>query len=32
MAEQRVPNRWLMLGVSMLGQIAGSLFVNAARS
>jgi MFS family permease len=30
MSEPRVPNRWLMLAVSMLGQVAGSLFVNAA--
>ena len=30
MAEQRTPNRWLMLGISMLGQVAGSLFVNTA--
>ncbi len=27
---QAVPNRWLMLAVGMLGQIAGSVFVNAA--
>lgn len=30
MAEQRVPNRWLMLTVSMSGQVAGSVFVGAA--
>ncbi len=30
MTELRVPNRWLMLGVSMLGQIAGTIFVNGA--
>jgi len=24
------PNRWLMLGVSMLGQVAGTIFVNGA--
>jgi MFS family permease len=30
--EQRTqtPNRWLMLGVSMLGQVAGTIFVNGA--
>lgn len=30
MPEQRVPNRWLMLVVSMTGQIAGTVFVSAA--
>ena len=28
--ETRPPNRWVMLGVSMTGQVAGTLFVNAA--
>lgn len=28
--DVRVPNRWLMLGISMLGQIAGTIFVNGA--
>jgi sugar phosphate permease len=26
----RTPNKWLMLGVSMLGQVAGTVFVNGA--
>ncbi|AWB93785.1 MFS transporter [Aeromicrobium chenweiae] len=26
----RTPDRWLMLGVSMLGQVAGTIFVNGA--
>lgn len=26
----QAPNRWLMLGVSMLGQVAGTIFVNGA--
>lgn len=30
MTDLRVPSRWLMLGVSMLGQIAGTIFVNGA--
>jgi sugar phosphate permease len=30
MIDLRTPNRWLMLGVSMLGQIAGTIFVNGA--
>ena len=31
MAEvEQAPNRWLMLGVSMLGQVAGTIFVNGA--
>jgi sugar phosphate permease len=30
MTEQDAPNRWLMLGVSMLGQVAGTIFVNGA--
>ncbi|KRC65124.1 MFS transporter [Aeromicrobium sp. Root236] len=30
MAEQRTPNRWLMLAVSMVGQIAGTIYVNGA--
>lgn len=30
MIELRVPNRWLMLAVGMFGQVAGSVFVNAA--
>ncbi|MDQ3156023.1 MAG: MFS transporter [Actinomycetota bacterium] len=29
MAEQRVPNRWLMLVVGMTGQIAGTVFLSA---
>lgn len=30
MTEQRTPNRWLMLAVSMTGQVAGTVFVSAA--
>lgn len=30
MTEQRVPNRWVMLAVSMLGQVAGTVFVTGA--
>src|SRR5690348_14521716 len=30
MAEQRTPHRWLMLAVSMVGQIAGTIYVNGA--
>lgn len=30
MSEQPAPNRWLMLAVSMTGQIAGQVFVGAA--
>lgn len=30
MAEPRVPSRWLMLAVSMTGQIAGTVFVSTA--
>ena len=30
MTDLRTPNRWLMLGVSMVGQIAGTIFVNGA--
>lgn len=30
MIEQRVTNRWLMLAVSMAGQIAGTVFVSSA--
>lgn len=30
MSDLRGPNRWLMLGVSMLGQIAATIFVNGA--
>lgn len=30
MQQTRVPGKWLMLSVSMLGQVAGTLFVNAA--
>ncbi|MET0930084.1 MAG: MFS transporter [Aeromicrobium sp.] len=30
MADQMAPNRWLMLGISMLGQVAGTIFVNGA--
>ena len=30
MLGARVPNRWLMLSVSMLGHIAGTIFVNGA--
>ena len=30
MTELRAPNRWLMLAVSMVGQIAGTIFVNGA--
>jgi MFS family permease len=30
MTDLRTPNRWLMLGVSMVGQIAGTVFVNGA--
>ncbi|MET1061733.1 MAG: MFS transporter [Aeromicrobium sp.] len=29
-ADLRAPNRWLMLAVSMLGQVAGTIFVNGA--
>lgn len=29
-AARRTPNRWVMLAVSMAGQVAGTLFVNAA--
>ncbi|MET0929053.1 MAG: MFS transporter [Aeromicrobium sp.] len=28
--KQATPHRWLMLGVSMLGQVAGTIFVNGA--
>lgn len=28
--ETRTPDKWLMLGVSMLGQVAGTVFVNGA--
>lgn len=30
MQTTRTPNRWVMLAVSMTGQVAGTLFVNAA--
>ena len=29
-AETRTPDKWLMLAVSMLGQVAGTIFVNGA--
>jgi MFS family permease len=29
-ATTRTPSKWLMLGVSMLGQVAGTIFVNGA--
>ncbi|KAA1380175.1 MFS transporter [Aeromicrobium fastidiosum] len=29
-SETRTPDKWLMLGVSMLGQVAGTIFVNGA--
>lgn len=30
MTHPAAPNKWLMLGVSMLGQVAGTIFVNGA--
>ncbi|MBD8607070.1 MFS transporter [Aeromicrobium sp. CFBP 8757] len=30
MSKTRTPDKWLMLGVSMLGQVAGTIFVNGA--
>lgn len=30
MVEQRIPNRWLLLAVSMFAQVAGTVFVNGA--
>lgn len=30
MVEQRIPNRWLLLVVSMFAQVAGTVFVNGA--
>jgi sugar phosphate permease len=30
MTQARTPDKWLMLAVSMLGQVSGTLFVNAA--
>jgi sugar phosphate permease len=30
MTQAQTPNRWLMLGVSMLGQVAATIFVNGA--
>jgi sugar phosphate permease len=30
MTTTRTPDKWLMLGVSMLGQVAGTIFVNGA--